>query len=196
MPGAIDLLREKLAPARESTITALLAAQAKALDAGAEIEPEPLRRAPSGAIKREGRLGLPGRGDLAVTLDGRTLIQRIEGRRTTPFDPFVPLGADGPAAVIAPFRWEDAEIFAEAGVAKPNWTPLRLWFLEWFQPRHTRLLPDLNGALHGMKSPEAVQAGWRMTVDFGSAPIAAVTALLVALEETGVGAIRIGDRPH
>lgn len=196
MTGAVDLLRERLAPVRESSITALLTAQARAIDAGAEIIPEPVRRTPQGAVKREGRLDLPQRGDLSVTMDGRTLIQRVEGRRAAPFDPFVPLGAEGPAAVVAPFRWEDAEIFAEAGPGAPNWTPLRLWYLEWFQPRQTRLAPDLCGALHAVSGPEAVSGGWRLRIDFGSAPLSAVSALLIALEDTGVGAIRIGDRPH
>jgi hypothetical protein len=196
MTGAVDLLRERLAPVRESTITALLTAQARAIDAGAEIEPEPVRRTPQGAVKREGRLDLPTRGDLSVTLDGRTLVQRVEGRRAAPFDPFVPLGADGPAAVVAPFRWEEAEVYAEAGAGTPNWEPLRLWYLEWFQTRQTRLAPELCGGLHSLSGPDAVGAGWRLRVDFGSAPLAAVKALLVALDQTGVGAIRIGDRPH
>ncbi len=193
MPAA-DMLEEALAPVRESAISALLTAQARAISAGAEIEAEPVRRDPAGKVKRQGRLGLPSRGDLSVTMDGRTLIQRVEARRVTAFPPIEVRTRSGFNGFIGPFRWEDAEIrFETRGGARPNWAPVRLWFLEWFQPRQTRLQPELGGVVHSLEGPEDRGGSWQIHLDFGSAPIAAVAALIESAAETGCVGLKIGQ---
>lgn len=191
--AAADMLEEVLAPVRESAISALLTAQARAIEAGAEIEPEPVRRDPAGKVKRHGRLNLPARGDLSVTMDGRTLIQRVEARRVTAFPPIEVRTRSGFTGLIGPFRWEDAEIRFETRGAQPNWAPIRLWFLEWFQPRHTRLQPELAGVVHTLEGPEDRGGSWQVHLDLGSAPIAAVASLIETAGETGCARMRIGQ---
>ena len=191
--AAADMLEEVLAPVRESAISAMLTAQARAIEAGAEIDAEPIRRDPAGKVKRQGRLALPSRGDLAVTMDGRTLIQRIEARRVTAFPPIEVRTRSGFTGLIGPFRWEDAEIRFETRGARPNWTPIRLWFLEWFQPRHTRLQPELAGVVHSLEGPEDLSGSWQLHLDFGSAPIAAVASLIETAGETGCARLTIGQ---
>lgn len=190
--AAADILEETLAPVRESAISALLTAQARAIEAGAEIETEPVRRDPAGVVKRQGRLRLPSRGDLSVTMDGRTLIQRVEARRVTAFPPVEVRTRSGFTGLIGPFRWEDAEIRFEARGNRPNWTPIRLWFLEWFQPRQTRLQPELAGVVHALEGPDDRDGSWQMHLDFGSAPIACVAALIETAAETGCSRLKIG----
>lgn len=190
--AAAEMLEEVLAPVRESAISALLTAQARAIEAGAEIEPEPVRRGGDGKVKRQGRLSLPSRGDLSVTMDGRTLIQRIEARRITAFPPVEVRTPAGFTGLVGPFRWEDAEIRLEARDARPNWKPLRLWFLEWFQPRQTRLQPELAGVVHALEGPDEHGDGWLMHLDFGSAPIAAIASLIEVIGETGCARLKIG----
>lgn len=191
--AATDMLEEVLAPVRESAVSALLTAQARAIEAGAEIEPEPVRRDPAGRVKRQGRLGLPSRGDLSVTMDGRTLIQRVEARRVTAFPPIEVRTRSGFTGLIGPFRWEDAEVRFDCRASRPNWAPVRLWFLEWFQPRQTRLQPELSGVVHALEGPVDIDGGWQLHIDFGSAPIAAVAALIETAGETGCSAMRIGQ---
>lgn len=190
--AAADMLEEVLAPVRDSAISALLTAQARALEAGAEIETEPVRRDPAGKVKRTGRLGLPSRGDLSVTMDGRTLIQRVEARRVTAFPPIEVRTRSGFTGYIGPFRWEDAELRFEARGARPNWTPIRLWFLEWFQPRQSRLQPELAGVVHSIEGPDDRDGAWQIHLDFGSAPIAAVASLIETAGETGCARLKIG----
>lgn len=190
--AATDMLGEALAPVRENAISAMLLAQARAIEAGAEIETEPVRRDVEGRVRRQGHLRLPARGDLAITMDGRTLIQRVETRSITAFPPIELRTRSGFAGMIGPFRWEDAEIMFEPTESRPDWRPLRLWFLEWFQSRHSELAPELAGAVHALEGPDERDGGWLMHVDFGSAPIAAIAALIEAGGETGCAGLRIG----
>lgn len=189
----LNHLDEMLTKAHDNAVAALLAAQARAIEAGAEIESEPVRRDPAGMVLRQGRLDLPSRGDLSITMDGRTLIQRVESRMMAPFDRVEARSQDGFSAVIAPFRWEDAEITFEARAGVPNWTPLRRWFLEWFQPKLTPLQPELGGVVHLIDGPHERGAHWQAYVDFGSASITAVADLIEATSSTGCTVMTIGQ---
>lgn len=190
--AATDMLGETLAPVRESAIAAMLTAQARAIQAGAEIESEPVRRDIGGEVRRQGHLRLPARGDLSVTMDGRTLIQRVEARQITAFPPIEVRTRSGFTGIIGPFRWEDAEVRFEMTASPPDWRPVRLWFLEWFQPRQTELAPELAGVVHALEGPDARDGAWLTHVDFGSAPVAAIAALIEAGGETGCAGLKIG----
>ena len=187
------VLTATLDPIRESTITALLHAQARALDAGADIMAEPIRRDTEGKVARSGELDLPSRGDIAVTMEGRTLIQRVEGRSVPGFEPLEAFIAQDFQAVIGPFRWEDVPVLMSRAAERPNWSPLRLWFLEWFQTRTGGLAPELAGGVHSIEGPKDVLRGWRFHIDLGSAPTDAVIGLLAALSESGCASAEIGD---
>lgn len=193
--AATDMLEEVLAPVRESAVAALLTAKARAIAAGAEIASEPVRRDPAGRVRRQGVLHLPSRGDLAITMDGRTLIQRIEARSVIAFPPVEVRTQSGFTGLIGPFRWEDAELRFDFGMrgAQPDWSPIRLWFLEWFQPRQSRLQPELSGCVHALEGPVDQGDSWQMHLDLGSAPVAAIIALIETAAETGCKRLRIGD---
>ena len=193
MPAA-DMLEEVLAPVRESAIAALLAAQARAIEAGAEIESEPVRRDPAGRVKRQGRLGLPSRGDLSVTMDGRTLIQRVEARRIAAFLPIEVRTRSGFTGLIGPFRWEDAEI-ALRDARQTGRTGRRSGSGSWNGSSRGKasLQPELSGVVHALDGPEEVEGVWKLHLDFGSAPIAAVAALIETAAETGCAKMRIGQ---
>ena len=178
---------------RDRSVAAILEAMARAIDAGADVEPEPERRDASGRVIRSGPLKLPRRADLSLAEGGRTLFCRIESRLAEDGTAAVVRTGEGFSAEIHPFRWEAAEVTVQARQEELNWTPLRQWFLEWFQSRHTELAPDLLGAVHSIDGPRRVPGGWALTVDFGSAPTACVTELVHAIAETGAESMRIGQ---
>ncbi|MEM6679387.1 MAG: hypothetical protein AAF675_16105 [Pseudomonadota bacterium] len=76
---------------------------------------------------------------------------------------------------------------------EPAWLPLRRWYLEWFQSRFSDEAPDLEGALHALEGPVEDPAGWRFTIDLGSAPVEALSDLVLALSATGAARVRIGN---
>lgn len=193
MPTPHLILTRLVEDPRDRSVAAILEAMARAIDAGAEVEPEPERRDASGRVIRSGPLKLPRRADLSLAEGGRTLFCRIESRLGPPGNAAVVRTAEGFSAEIHPFRWEAAEVTLVSSQEHPNWTPLRRWFLEWFQSRHTELAPDLLGAVHSIDGPRRVPGGWTLTVDFGTAPTASVTELVHALAETGADSMRIGQ---
>ena len=185
-------LSDLLDPLRDVAVGELLQGLAEELEKGAEVVPEPVLRDAAGRVVRDGALSLPRRGDIAVTKGGRTLVRRIESPEPRRFEPLCLVSEAGFTTVVSPFRWEAAEMVVETHQERPDWTPLRHWFLEWFQPRFGELAPDLDGAVHGLTGPQAGPEGIRLTLDFGSAPLGAFAAMLQAMEETGALRVRIG----
>lgn len=186
-------LRDLLDPIRSSGVEALLAALASAIEGGGEVEAEPVRQAPGKGIVRTGVLSLPERGDMAVTRGGRRLVRRVEEPVPAPFEPVTFVFDGGFTAVIGPFHWGAAELLVEARQARPDWGPLRLWYLEWFQPRITDVAPDLAGALHRLEGPVETPHGWRIGIDFGSAPVQAASDLIAAILHSGALRLRIAQ---
>lgn len=183
-------LADLFEPIRSSAVEMLLAALAASIEGGGDVEVEPPRQSPEGAVLRTGVLSLPERGDLAVTRDGRRLVRRVEEREFAAFEPVTLVFDGGFTAVIGPFHWGEAELLIESRQAKPDWGPLRLWYLEWFQSRVSDVAPDLAGAVHRLEGPVETPRGWRLGVDFGSAPVGAASDLIAAILQSGALRVR------
>jgi len=178
-------------PSRERAVATLLEAMAKAIDAGAEVVPEPELRDGAGKIARSGPLSLPRRADLAVTRDGGLRTLQIKSDPAPAGQPMVLASDSGFIAEIAPFRWDAATLTVFMRGADPDWAPLRRWFLEWFQSRLSEVSPDLLGALHGLEGPQRRDRRWIFTLDFGSAPPDCLTHLIAAVAESGAVRLRL-----
>jgi hypothetical protein len=186
-------LNDLIEPVRDQAVGELLQALAADLDSGAEVVAEPVERDPSGRVVRDGELNLPRRRDLRVTRGRRTIHRRVETPVALQFEPLCMVGEGGFTTVISPFRWEAAELLVETSQARPSWSALRLWYLEWFQSRFGDLAPDLDGAVHSVTGPRETAEGFRLTVDFGSAPLGAFMGLIAAVEESGAMRLRVGQ---
>ncbi|MEM1344551.1 MAG: hypothetical protein AAGI34_08230 [Pseudomonadota bacterium] len=179
-------LADLLDPVRDRAVGDLLQALAAALELPrTAVNVEPIARDARGRVRREGALALPQRADLALVEGGHTRLRRIESDRALAFEPLCLVAEGGFTTVVSPFRWEAATLRLEMPRAEPDWRPLRRWYLEWFQSRFADVAPDLEGAVHGLDGPHVNTQGYRFTVDFGSAPVAAFSALIEAVAETG-----------
>ena len=184
-------LDDVLAPLRDLHLADMLEHIARALDAGARVLPEPWRRGPDGKVLREGFLHLPARHDLEVARAGRVLHPRVDTRLEIGFDAIETPDSSGFSLAIHPFQWQAAELVLETRQRMPNWTPLRLWFLEFVQSNYGEEAPDLHGALHKLGDPERRGARISFRIDFGSAPLRCVPALIEALAQTGAARGRL-----
>ncbi|MFT4793065.1 MAG: hypothetical protein ACJAW4_001814 [Paracoccaceae bacterium] len=198
MSGDETWPRRRLGPMRDLHVSDLLERMARGLDSGADVTAEPLARTQDGAMARTRRLHLPFRRDLAITSQARVLHPRID----TPLDP---TAAPGITALctgafslnVTPFQWQAAELRLMGGDMDAFvWAPLRLWFLEWTQPRRGDESPDLLGVVHSLSDPETIPGGARLRIDFGSSPVDCVGELLDALSRTGADSGALGLAPE
>lgn len=195
MSAAATALEALLSPLREIHLVDLMERMERASRAGALVTPEPWRRGPDGKAVRGDALNLPSRHDFEAETDGRILHPRVE----TPLPPtlavgFAPVAAGAPTGaslLIRPFRWEAAELVLEASAGPPDLAPLRRWFLEFSQASQSMEAPELLGVLHALGAPRPAAGGVALRIDFGSAPIAAIAALVEALSEAGVMRARL-----
>lgn len=194
MPMADEILAEALAPLRELHLSDLLERMRRAAVDGASVTPEPWRRDPAGGLLREGRLRLPSRHDFEADCVGRVLHPRVETPLEHEFAPFAARAPQGFTIDIRPFRWEAAELSLVLTHSRPSWAPLRSWFLEFSQAgRDGPDGPELLGVLHALGDPRPAPGGAAIRIDFGSAPMAALPALIGALAETGASQGRLAD---
>lgn len=185
-------LAEVLEPVRDLAIGQLLHELARALERGADVRQEPMIRDRHERVVRQGALHLPQRSDLAVTEGGQTVMQRVEAVGALSFEPVQVTRREGLVALVRPFSWDAARLVAETPEASPNWTPLRLWFLEAFQSRYGELAPDLDGAVHALAGPEKCASGWAFKIDLGSAPVDTVGEMIDAFAQSGVRRLVFG----
>jgi hypothetical protein len=186
-------LDDLLGPVRDLHVAVLLETMARELGAGAEVDAEPVERDADGRIRRSAPLGLPRRHDLRVAVSGNVLLRGVEAGRALRFEPVSVGMPHAGSALIAPFDWGAAGIRVRYATPVRDWTPVRRWFLEWFQARYGDESPDLLGAIHALEGPEEVDGDFRFTIDFGSASVAAFVAMIEAFAQTGCAGLRVGE---
>ncbi|MEC9433335.1 MAG: hypothetical protein VYD87_10545 [Pseudomonadota bacterium] len=209
------ILDAALTPLREVHVADLLTRMARAIASGAEVTPEPWRRAADGRALRAGALALPSRHDFEAETAGRIAHPVVESRLPATvaerFSPIIASSAgegdwhaeDGPAPlVIGAFRWNRADLVLAPAERGLDFAPLRHWFLEYSQPGMTDEAPELFGVLHALDDPRpwpSTRAGAAPTgsvalrIDFGSAPVAAVAALAETVAEVGAALAQLRD---
>jgi hypothetical protein len=193
MKPCFDDLTDVLSPVRDIYVASMLETMARELDRGAEVEPEPVDRDVSGRIQRHGPLDLPCRDDLRLGRHGSAATRSVDDAKMLGFDLVVARVGERTAARIAPFTWNRASVVVTGAKGAPDWTPLRRWFLEWFQARFGEESPDLLGVVHRLDGPADAARGWSFTVDLGSASPACFIAMLDALVASGCAEITVGE---
>ncbi|MEM9783259.1 MAG: hypothetical protein AAF899_12380 [Pseudomonadota bacterium] len=190
-------LSDVLEPVRDIAVGEILETMARSLGDGHDVRAEPKSRDGHGAVTREGPLALPRRSDLLIIGNGSgDLVRQVTSDGVLNFEPVTLVEPEGFVCVIGPFRWDAMQVMGERGEREggwtPNWTPVRRWFLEWFQSRFSSEAPDLDGAVHALSGPEERSQGWHLRIDLGSAPVETVSDMIGAFADTGLSRIRIG----
>lgn len=187
-----DHLPDLLTPVRDLYVASILETMAEELSKGSDVDAEPVDRDREGRIRRDGPMHLPSRHDLRIGRGEKAAIRRVPCETGLGFNPVSAPLTEAAAVRISPFTWCQVSIWARGAPGQPNWTPLRLWFLEWFQARFGEESPDLLGVVHRLDGPHDEGGGWRFTVDLGSASVECFAAMLEALGQSGCSEIVVG----
>jgi len=191
--GADPVLAGLADPMRDRAVARILEAIAEAIGTGGDVTAEPEQRDAEGRVARSGKLSLPRRSDFSIARGGRRLVRRVESG-PVPAEASVAVATEnGFVAEISPFPWDAAVLRVYTSHEQPNCAPLRRWFLEWFQSRHSEVAPDLTGALHSLDGPVRKGRAWEFRIDFGSAPVACLSDLIGALVEGGAARMWLGQ---
>lgn len=155
---------------------------------------EPALRDDDGNIAVEGPFDLPCRVDLIPIDEDEELLEpvMVDPPTSLSFDQVHALCGNVPL-LISPFGWDYAHIRASFPVA-PDIGPVTKWFWNWFDPEDEgdEDLDGLFSVVHYLSDPEFSEGKLAMTVDFGSAPVESLEALLSVLVEMGAERIWIG----
>ncbi len=102
------------------------------------------------------------------------------------------LGYSCPIA-LSPSAWHGIELYVAAPrVPEPQ---LIAWAETWLDPEDLRTPDDtgLQGVIHNIRRPEAVEGGYRLSIDFGSSPLTALHELLELVCAGGATRIDLGS---
>lgn len=193
MKAQAENLDDVLGPVRDVHVAEILESLARELSDGADVDAEPVSRDGEGRITRSPPLNLPRRRDLRVRRNGRLTMIHARSDRSVSFAPIRCALSDTVDARIAPFCWGAATVRVGAMSGAPDWKPVRLWFLEWFQARFGEESPDLLGVAHAVEGPFRDGDGWRFVVDLGSASVDCFLPMLEAFAAAGCTDIHVGE---
>jgi hypothetical protein len=96
-------------------------------------------------------------------------------------------------AKIYPFHWEECPVWVRH--PEPDWSMLANWRQRWMNPDAEAVGDDddgLHGVVHYLGRSMAEGGGHLYQMDFGSAPVEAMTELLEAFARMGVSEIEVG----
>lgn len=161
---------------------------------GVTVAHEPAFCNANGEVVTEGELALPVRGDLLLIRDGVVSDSiRIDTDGMLSFEPINFDWPDNKLNIdLRPFQWNWMQLRIFGLKADADWTPIRDWFIGWFQeddPGDGELL----GGVHFLSEPEHGHAYPQVSIDLGTAPVESFEELLDAIGQMGATRLQIGQ---
>lgn len=160
---------------------------------GVTVAHEPAFCDANGDVVVEGELSLPTRGDLLLIRDGAVSDSiRIDTDGMLSFEPIAFAWPENNLNVdLRPFQWNWMQLRIFGLKTEADWTPIRDWFIGWFQeddPADDELL----GGVHFLSDPESGHDFLQLSIDLGTAPIESFEELLDAIGQMGAECVQVG----
>lgn len=161
---------------------------------GVTVAHEPAFCNAKGEVVTEGKLALPVRGDLFVIRDGNVSESiRIDTEGMLAFEPIMFDWPDSKLHVdLQPFQWNWIELRIFGLKADADWTPIRDWFIGWFQ-ENDPADDELLGGVHFLSDPEHRHDYSQISIDLGTAPVEAFEELLDAVGQMEATRLQVGQ---
>jgi hypothetical protein len=164
----------------------------------ARIIAEPALRGPDGKVARQGNLKLPIRTDLVIRSSTVNDSVSVAKEKPLDFDPVLVEWTPTLKVFLAPFRWEECRVLAGGLGNRTDWHPLNDWYERWFDEFDLKapLKKDLQEVVHRLADPQVKEGSILLTVDLGTAPIAALEELLDSLANMGANSLQVGEEQN
>jgi len=186
-------LTELLEQIREDWVDQLtLAIDERQAVAGTRVIAEPAVRDVNGRVATSGQLQFPCRTDIAVLEDDQvTEVVNVESDRTIEFEAVEFDWGKTLHVEMGPFGWQALFITVPADDSYV-WVPVQDWFWKWFHEEEDSDSSELLGAVHFCSDPIVDGDVVTLSMDLGSAPVAAFEEMLDAVSASGVSLCAIG----
>lgn len=147
-----------------------------------------------GEVVAAGELSLPARGDLLLVRDGAVSDSvRIDTNGMLSFEPIAFSWAESNLNVdLRPFQWNWMQLRIFGLQPNPDWTPIRDWFIRWFQ-ENDPAEDELLGGVHCLTDPKEGDGCSLVSIDLGTAPVESFEELLDAIGQLGADRVQIGQ---
>ncbi len=191
-------LTDLLAKIRSLYVKELASAVRSARSTRSTMHVEPLLRDKKGKVVREGTIATGVRLDLVVERKGELEDVRVDSKSRLEFEPIPIPWSDDLAVTIEPFVWDalvvevDVPTKRAIGVARP-------WVDEWMDTKDAQK-PGKDGlarAVHFAGDPQPGPGkrgkGSMLALDLGSAPTAALLALVESFARAGATTLRLAS---
>lgn len=185
-------LKSTLSPIRDSYLAHMFKELRQLRNDDRNVTTELVARDETGAVLRDGVLNLPHRSDFSFDALIGTTRRNTKDTEGLDFEPIELSLDDGVFLSLHPFPWNKLSLSFDADDDTKRLVRLRLWFLEWFQARHSEKSDDLSGVVHSIDGPRKIGNTWNVTIDLGSAPTDAFVELVHVLASRGAKNIAFG----
>ena len=195
VPGDFSVLGQLLDQIRDYYVSRFIDAINEYSSAdGVTLAHEPAFCDANGDVVTEGELALPSRGDLLVIRDGA--VSNSIQIDTDGMLSFEPIAFDWPEnnlnVDLHPFQWNRMQLRIFGLKTDADWTPIRGWFIGWFQ-EHDPADDELLGGVHFVSDPETGDDYLQLSIDLGTAPVESFEELLDAIGQMGAACVHIGQ---
>ncbi|MCC6511940.1 MAG: hypothetical protein IT423_22775 [Pirellulaceae bacterium] len=195
MPGVTSVLGQILDKIRDYYVSRFMdAVNEHSSTDGVTVAHEPAFCDSNGDVVCEGELSLPARGDLLLIRDGTVFDSvRIDTYGMLSFEP---VAFDWPGGklnvLMRPFQWNWIQLRIFGLGPDADWTPIRNWFIGWFQENDPDAY-ELLGGVHFLSDPERGGEYTQVSIDLGTAPVESFEELLDAIGQMGATSVQIGQ---
>jgi hypothetical protein len=128
--------------------------------------------------------------DMASNVNGETHLQEVNPSTHLRFEPFFVEVHDTLALEVQPMNWNGVEVYANT---QADGQAIESWALKWLdvEDRHAQDEDGLQGVIHSVTLQESEAGSFRIAVDWGSAPLAALEELFQVLNASGATMVKL-----
>ncbi len=195
VPGGCTVLGQLLDQIRDYYVSRFIdAINEHSSSDGVTVAHEPAFCNANGEVVTEGALSLPARGDLLVIRDGAVVDSvQIDTEGMLSFEPVEFEWPENNLNVeLRPFQWNWMQLRIFGLKTDADWTPIRDWFIGWFQ-ENDPADDELLCGVHFLSDPEYGHDYSQLTIDLGTAPVESFEELLDAIGQLGATCVHIGQ---
>ena len=128
--------------------------------------------------------------DMASNVNGETHLQEVNPGTHLRFEPFSVEVNSVLTVEVRPMNWNGVEVYANT---EADSQAIEAWALRWldFEDKHAQDPDGLQGVIHSVTLQDSEAGSSRISVDWGSAPLAALEEVIHIFRSSGATKLKL-----